>query len=69
MSENNTHVWHLTPRGWVSGSEVNEPDDRVLTMFCQETTQSLKCHEVWSSPTKDEIKPLILRFGAAPEKF
>lgn len=57
--------WHLTPRGWKSGSPA--PPDRVLTMECDETNVTIDCREIWSCGSQEKIKPLIQRFGHAPK--
>lgn len=73
--------WHLTPSGWIGGSErsdfqprvnVEPPKDRVLSCVYEETLpsafSSLKTSvEVqWSSNDKELIKKLKNEFGECP---
>lgn len=73
--------WHLTPRGWESGSELVDfgnrtekepPTDRVVTYrWLEEQTspysQMHRRHEiVWSSDDKAAIANLMKQFGDPP---
>jgi hypothetical protein len=73
--------WHLTPRGWESGSErvdfgstqwKDPPEDRVLTTrwLEEQTSPYAKAHagveEAWTSGNEDAIKELKAKFGEPP---
>lgn len=73
--------WHLTPQGWVRGSERedfaetkrrNPPVDRVLTVLYKEVISSAcsglhkNSEETWSSGDKDSILLLKKKFGECP---
>jgi hypothetical protein len=76
--------WHLTPRGWISGStrrdgEGNvwrdEPEDRVLTFVYKEQSTSSTpgpkggVEESWRSKTADNIGTLLQEHGPCPRKL
>ena len=76
--------WHLTPRGWESGSEkvdvagVTEkprPDDAVLTVRWREYLSSIyskmdRGHvELWRSDNAETIAKLIKEFGDPPHSL
>jgi hypothetical protein len=73
--------WHLTPRGWESGSEYVDfgnltakepPSDRVLTIrWLEEQTspyaKMYRGHEtMWESQDKETIAKLRKQFGEPP---
>ena len=73
--------WHLTPLGWVRGSNRTdgigvaakpEPPDRVLTYrWCEEQSSSYsranrEREKVWESTDKVPVPKLLGQFGAAP---
>ena len=70
--------WHLTPSGWVRGTEREDfvglterptPDDRVLTMKYTSYSSSIyqpvesTWTELWRSPDEDEVNLLLEQFG------
>jgi hypothetical protein len=74
--------WHLTPRGWESGSERTDgpgttlkdpPVDRALTHRWSEVQSSGygKMHrgseEKWKCEDADLITRLLAQYGSAPE--
>ena len=77
--------WHLTPGGWVRGTEKTDfksstvykdsPEDRVLTCTFHEKIPSIysKAHrwvdEDWRSDNEDEVKRLLEQYGACPESL
>jgi hypothetical protein len=76
--------WHLTPRGWESGSErvdgqglsaKDPPPDRVLTYRWSEVQTSGfgKMHRTldkkWESEDADAIKALLGKFGQPPNSL
>jgi len=65
MGDLNHVDWHLTQSGWQRG-QAEPPTDRVLTMHCHETVMTVECQEVWSCGSNTQIKPLIQKFGHAP---
>jgi len=73
--------WHLTPSGWIGGSEksdfqpalnVEPPNDRVLSCVYEETLLSAfsnlktSVDVKWSSNDIDLIKKLKNEFGDCP---
>ncbi|GAB6142098.1 hypothetical protein JCM14076_28270 [Methylosoma difficile] len=73
--------WHLTPSGWVGGSErtdfapsvnIEPPNDRVLSCLYKETLPSpyssleTSAEVTWSSDDKELIKKFIKEFGKCP---
>lgn len=73
--------WHLTPAGWVRGSErtdyqkekrVAPPGDRVQTCkyteFLSSSFSSLDkdVSILWESDNKDAVNSLINKFGECP---
>ncbi|NLE27041.1 MAG: hypothetical protein GX625_17205 [Clostridiaceae bacterium] len=76
--------FHLTPAGWVSGSEkidfagIKEapiPEDRVLTIHCREyqSCSFAKAEywreEVWRSDDAASVKALVDEFGSCPKEY
>jgi len=76
--------WHLTPRGWETGSERTDgpgvtfkenPADRVLTYRYQEeqTSPYAKMHKggskSWESDDKQAVEDLLKKFGPAPDSL
>jgi hypothetical protein len=75
--------WHLTPSGWVVGTEKEDfrkierdpPADRVKTVRWHDYLSSgfSKPHryhsDVWSSEDKDAIARLEAQFGPAPGRL
>jgi hypothetical protein len=71
--------WHLTPRGWVSGSSRrdgegtvwrDEPEDRMVTFVYQEQTASVQ--ESWRSKHAGaavNIEHLLAEHGPCPQKL
>ena len=74
--------WHLTPRGWESGSERTdgpgvelkpEPPDRVLTYRWSEVQTSAygqmhrSLEKKWESADKELVAKLRAQFGEAPK--
>ena len=71
--------WHLTPRGWVSGSSRrdgegnvwrDEPEDRVVSFVYQERTATVQ--ESWRSKVAGaevNIERLLDQHGACPQKL
>jgi hypothetical protein len=74
--------WHLTPRGWESGSErvdfgttewKDPPADRVLTTrWLEEQTSPYSqmyrgIEQVWTSGNEEEINELRAKFGEPPK--
>ena len=70
--------WHLTPRGWESGTQKTDfagivqkaaPADRVLTYKVQSSPWS-HAHRggtvLWRSPDKEAAKALLAKFGEPP---
>lgn len=71
--------WHLTPSGWVMGTdktdtttdEVEPPSDRVLTVQCGTVLRAsdfanweIFKREIWRAPGQDDlIAELIQKFG------
>lgn len=73
--------WHLTPEGWVRGSEktdfspatnVDPPNDRILTCVFEETIASTfggvsrETNVIWSSDDEDLIRKYKKQYGACP---
>lgn len=73
--------WHLTPRGWESGSEridfsgitsKEPPVDRVVTYrWIEEQTSAFsrmhcKHEKVWEAGDKAAINQLLKQYGGAP---
>lgn len=73
--------WHLTPEGWVQGSErldfgepkiVPPPDDRVLTVEYREEMSSVyskmeqSIRELWRSEDDAAVQKLVAEFGEHP---
>jgi len=83
MSHSNEWTdWHLTPEGWVSGSERTDgvgieekpiPPDRVLTKRWVEEQSSpfssmyRGLETKWESDDKEAIQALLEKFGTCPE--
>lgn len=78
-ASNEWDEWHLTPSGWVKGTEktdfaLNEvppPKDRVATFKYQEYISSVhsRMHITWEemwSETRAETALLIKKFGRYP---
>lgn len=75
--------WHLTPAGWVRGTEKEDfrridrdpPTDRVKTVSYHDYLSSSfskphRYHEVeWSSEDKAEIARLEAKFGPPPSNL
>lgn len=77
--------YHLTPKGWVEGtfkgdtlgatSEVEIPDERVLTIRCYDVTPSLHSKPyfydkiTWECSDKDLISKLKMKYGDKPDWF
>src|SRR5262245_81274 len=74
--------WHLTPAGWVEGSEMVDfgnlrkkpvPDDRVLTRRRGEvqTSPYSEMHRyiktTWESDERETIETLLKQYGECPE--
>jgi len=82
-----TNEWfeyHLTPSGWIDGSEkldfvgikeVAIPDDRVLTIRCHEhqscsfAKAKFWREDVWRSNDSIQVKTLVEKFGVSPEAY
>jgi hypothetical protein len=79
-----TTEWHLTPRGWVRGTQrldfgspkhVAPPKDRALTVrwIEEQTHPSAKSHkrseEVWRAADEKSVSSLLKTFGPAPERL
>lgn len=73
--------WHLTPRGWKSGSELvdvgnltakDPPFDRVLTVKYRESVSSMysttdrSSEEIWRGADEAEVAQLLATLGPAP---
>jgi hypothetical protein len=73
--------YHLTPRGWVEGTEQLDfgagverpvPDDRVMTVVFHESLSSIfsqparSAYVEWRHSASRSIKRLQERFGAPP---
>lgn len=71
--------WHLTPRGWVRGTEKIDsgitkreaPPDRVLSVtFHEECNGYSRVHckttEDWKSTDHEAVNAFITKFGEAP---
>jgi hypothetical protein len=76
--------WHLTPRGWESGSNRIDPNnvtekeipvDRVISYRYREFMSSsfskmdISLREVWNSQNKSVIKNFIQEFGSCPQRL
>jgi hypothetical protein len=76
--------WHLTPRGWESGSErtdgpgierKDEPKDRVLTYRWTEVQTSPYAkmrrygQEVFRGSDEQLVTELLTQFGKPPERL
>lgn len=76
--------YHLTPRGWVEGSEKLDfgvetpretPQDRVLTLIRFEKIACFSCEmevtekELWRSDDQGLVRVLTRKFGPAPSGF
>ena len=72
-------VWHLTPEGWVRGTERMDygtttrevPANRVLSVTYHEECNGYsrvhsKISEDWKSPDQDAVSTLVAKFGDAP---
>ncbi len=71
--------WHLTPRGWLSGSSRrdgegnvwrDEPEDRIVTFVFQEHTATVE--ESWRSKTAEapaHIERLLVEHGPCPKRL
>ena len=74
--------WHLTPDGWVRGSEqidfrqaeISEPpQNRLLTCVYKEVLSSpfgalnKSVEEKWRSDKKEDVETLLKKYGACPE--
>lgn len=82
LSKEWTH-WHLTPRGWESGTESTDfgyterprPADAVLTMSYREELghafgkMHRLCTEQWRSPDAPRVEGLLAKFGACPQSL
>jgi hypothetical protein len=84
-ASNEWQEYHLTPRGWVSGSHredsvgvtnVEAPPDRVLTTRYTEYLGTMfggkwkrDSEEMWRSPDETSIEELLQKFGPAPESL
>ncbi len=71
--------WHLTPAGWVSGSNRragegnvwrDEPEDRIITFVYQEQPQ-VTVQESWRSKAAPEsqIEQLLAQYGECPRRL
>ena len=85
MSHSNEWTdWHLTPAGWVTGSERTDgvgieeqpiPPDRVLTQRWAEEQSSpfgsmyRGLETRWESDDKETTQELIKKFGKCPERL
>lgn len=79
-ASNEWFEYHLTPRGWESGSsktdfereEIAPPADRVLTIRLSEYMSSSfsplqrSSEEVWRSSDAERVTELVRTFGASP---
>jgi len=76
--------WHLTPRGWESGSrktdfvgdsDVPEPPDRVLTFAYSEFMSSAfsklerNSEKIWESPNSTLVSSLLKKYGKCPQNI
>jgi hypothetical protein len=75
--------WHLTPTGWVRGTEKEDfrtvdrepPPDRVKTVVWHDRLSSRwskpeRWHdETWSSSDKAAISDLVAKFGPPPDSL
>lgn len=75
--------WHLTPAGWVRGTEKEDfrtierepPPDRVKTVVWKEKLSSIyskpdRGHsETWSSQDKAAVARFQTKFGPAPSNL
>ncbi|AZT82117.1 MAG: hypothetical protein FH752_18770 [Marinobacter adhaerens] len=76
--------WHLTPTGWVRGSEkvdyqgvttVEPPADRVLTCEYQEylsssfSSMDKGASVLWESEDKEKVAQLLKQFGECPQRL
>ena len=83
-ASNEWFEYHLTPQGWVDGSEKIDfaglkkkeiPDDRVLTLRFHEylsspfSTIDKWYDEQWRHEDEDLINDLIKQFGEMPEHY
>ncbi|MBC8641566.1 hypothetical protein IAG25_32605 [Caballeronia sp. EK] len=70
--------WHLTPDGWIRGSEktdfdrtiVDPPGQRVLTVRFIDENSGYSAHqshrEEWRSSDEAAVQAFLERFGPAP---
>jgi hypothetical protein len=78
-ASNEWWTWHLTPRGWVSGSEkldhyrepkqVEPPSDRVLSLVVHDYWPSTYRQEHWlteefGSSNDEQARQLLAWYGA-----
>ena len=83
-ASNEWFKYHLTPRGWIAGSEKIDfaglkekeiPDDRVLTLCFHEylsspfSTMDKWYKEMWRHEDEALINDLIRQFGELPESY
>lgn len=75
--------WHLTPKGWVSGSSRDEdgkvsektiPEDRVLTdRYSTKGSEMMgkldKTTERWRSEDATAVAKLLKKYGPSPKTF
>ena len=76
--------YHLTPKGWVSGSEkldfgsrtdVPRPEDRVLTLRRIEkqtsiySSMQIVVETDWETDDRPLLEELIEKFGARPKRL
>lgn len=75
--------WHLTPRGWESGTtkrdcvgveEKPAPEDRVLSVEYEEEWSSpfskganISIRELWRGADKENIAKLLEKHGSCPK--
>ena len=84
-ASNEWQEYHLTPRGWESGSHredsvpttlVDPPADRVLTTRYTEYFGTMfggewkrYSEEIWRSPDESSIKELLQKFGESSQSL
>jgi hypothetical protein len=80
MSASRYSTFHLTPNGWVEGSDKLDsgsterpiPDNRVMTVTFHEhlsSSHSELGHVDWRHNDEERLKELIKKFGKVPYRY
>ena len=84
MLSDEHYIMHLTPHGWVEGTEKTSsgiverpvPDDAVVSLIFHETVRGLLSQkeqlvevEYWIDKSSGMLKILFATFGKLPERF